>query len=66
MSGSERHRSSDRSDLRLLLGVMGASLAPVHVSAGEPLPHLSIKDTPIMSIFWKFCNKASPFLLFSF
>ncbi|PKU72165.1 uncharacterized protein LOC110107067 [Dendrobium catenatum] len=36
-----------RSDLRLLLGVMGAPLAPVHVCFGEPLPHLSIKDTPI-------------------
>ncbi|EAY83663.1 uncharacterized protein [Oryza sativa Japonica Group] len=36
-----------RNDLRLLLGVMGAPLAPVHVAAGEPLPHLSIKDTPI-------------------
>lgn len=38
-----------RSDLRLLLGVLGAPLAPVHVSAAEPLPHLSIKDTPIES-----------------
>ncbi|KAA8536255.1 hypothetical protein F0562_028733 [Nyssa sinensis] len=36
-----------RSDLRLLLGVMGAPLAPVHVSTNDPLPHLSIKDTPI-------------------
>uniref|UniRef100_A0ACD5XHB8 Uncharacterized protein n=1 Tax=Avena sativa TaxID=4498 RepID=A0ACD5XHB8_AVESA len=36
-----------RSDLRMLLGVMGAALAPVHVCAAEPLPHLSIKDTPI-------------------
>ncbi|KAK3012072.1 hypothetical protein RJ639_011965 [Escallonia herrerae] len=36
-----------RSDLRLLLGVMGAPLAPVHVCATDPLPHLSIKDTPI-------------------
>ncbi|XP_031270707.1 uncharacterized protein LOC116129086 [Pistacia vera] len=36
-----------RSDLRLLLGVLGAPLAPVHVSTAEPLPHLSIKDTPI-------------------
>ncbi|XP_075504871.1 uncharacterized protein LOC142542236 [Primulina tabacum] len=36
-----------RSDLRLLLGVMGAPLAPVHVSTGDPFPHLSIKDTPI-------------------
>lgn len=38
-----------RSDLRLLLGVMGAPLAPVHVSTTDPLPHLSIKDTPIVS-----------------
>ncbi|KAI7738087.1 hypothetical protein M8C21_010299 [Ambrosia artemisiifolia] len=38
-----------RSDLRLLLGVMGAPLAPVNVSSGDPLPHLSIKDTPIES-----------------
>ncbi|XP_015885022.1 uncharacterized protein LOC107433741 isoform X1 [Ziziphus jujuba] len=38
-----------RSDLRLLLGVLGAPLAPVHVSTTEPLPHLSIKDTPIVS-----------------
>ncbi|KAF8410160.1 hypothetical protein HHK36_002682 [Tetracentron sinense] len=36
-----------RSDLRLLLGVMGAPLAPVHVSTTDPLPHLSIKHTPI-------------------
>ncbi|KAE8669407.1 putative brg-1 associated factor [Hibiscus syriacus] len=36
-----------RSDLRLVLGVMGAPLAPVHVSFTNPLPHLSIKDTPI-------------------
>lgn len=36
------------SDLRLLLGVMGAPLAPVHVSAIDPLPHLSVKDTPIV------------------
>lgn len=40
-----------RSDLRLLLGVMGAPLAPVHVSTIDPLPHLSIKDTPIVSLF---------------
>ncbi|KAM1118862.1 hypothetical protein ACFX2I_043128 [Malus domestica] len=38
-----------RSDLRLLLGVLAAPLAPVHVSTSEPLPHLSIKDTPIES-----------------
>ncbi|XP_022982239.1 uncharacterized protein LOC111481127 [Cucurbita maxima] len=36
-----------RSDLRLLLGVLGAPLAPVHVSSAEPLPHLAIKDIPI-------------------
>ncbi|PKA49774.1 hypothetical protein AXF42_Ash004315 [Apostasia shenzhenica] len=37
-----------RSDLRLLLGVMGAPLAPIHSSV-DHLPHLSIKDTPIES-----------------
>ncbi|XP_010519290.1 PREDICTED: uncharacterized protein LOC104798788 [Tarenaya hassleriana] len=36
-----------RYDLRLLLGVMGAPLAPLHVSFSDPLPHLNIKDTPI-------------------
>ncbi|THU57291.1 hypothetical protein C4D60_Mb03t01970 [Musa balbisiana] len=35
------------SDLRFLLGVMGAPLAPVHVSPTNSLPPLSIKDTPI-------------------
>ncbi|KAF5751162.1 hypothetical protein HS088_TW02G00172 [Tripterygium wilfordii] len=39
--------NSKSSDLRLLLGVMGAPLAPVHVSSLDPLPHLSIKDRPI-------------------
>ncbi|MBA0751021.1 hypothetical protein Gogos_002392 [Gossypium gossypioides] len=39
--------SYKRSDLRLLLGVMAAPLAPVHVNCNDPLPHLSIKDTPI-------------------
>ena len=39
-----------RSDLRLLLGIMGAPLAPIHVCSADPLPHLSIKDTPIVSI----------------
>lgn len=38
-----------RSDLRLLLGVLGAPLSPVHVSTADPFPHLSIKDTPIVS-----------------
>ncbi|KAJ8615461.1 hypothetical protein MRB53_034833 [Persea americana] len=36
------------SDLRLLLGVMGAPLATMHVSTTDPLPHLKIKDTPIV------------------
>lgn len=36
-----------RSDLRLLLGVMGAPLSPIYVNTIDPLPHLSIKDTPI-------------------
>ena len=39
-----------RNDLRMLLGVLGAPLAPVHVCATEPLPHLSVKDTPIVSV----------------
>uniref|UniRef100_A0A0D9VVJ2 Lipase-like protein n=1 Tax=Leersia perrieri TaxID=77586 RepID=A0A0D9VVJ2_9ORYZ len=38
-----------RSDLRLLLGVMGAPLAPVPSSAAEALPLLSVKGTPIES-----------------
>lgn len=37
-----------RSDLQLLLGVLGAPLAPVRVSS-DPLPHLSIKNIPIES-----------------
>jgi hypothetical protein len=40
--------AATRNDLRLLLGVLGAPLAPVHVCAADPLPHLSIKDTPIV------------------
>lgn len=52
---------SKRSDLRLLLGVMGAPLAPVHVSSTDPLPHLSIKDTSIVSLFVIICK--TPFLL---
>ncbi|KAL4384352.1 hypothetical protein GQ457_15G014030 [Hibiscus cannabinus] len=36
-----------RSDLRLLVGVMGAPLAPVHVRSTDPWPLSSIKDTPI-------------------
>ncbi|KAL0432555.1 UNVERIFIED_CONTAM: hypothetical protein Slati_2589800 [Sesamum latifolium] len=43
-----------RSDLRLLLGVLGAPLAPVHVSNSDPLPHLCIKDTPIVSLLSTF------------
>ncbi|KAG8368454.1 hypothetical protein BUALT_Bualt15G0047100 [Buddleja alternifolia] len=44
---NESGYANKRSDLRLLLGVMGAPLAPVHVSTTDPLPHLSVKDTPI-------------------
>ncbi|RWR81437.1 Soluble secretory phospholipase A2 receptor [Cinnamomum micranthum f. kanehirae] len=47
VSSSSSGDDCGRSDLRLLLGVMGAPLAPVHVSMADPLPHLSIKDTPI-------------------
>ncbi|KAL2502846.1 hypothetical protein Fot_36787 [Forsythia ovata] len=38
---------NNKSDLRLLLGVMGAPLAPVHVGTTDHWPHLSIKDSPI-------------------
>ena len=56
-----------RSDLRMLLGVMGAPLAPVHISTLDPLPHLSIKDTPIVSLFclvFGFCQKSMFFFCF--
>ncbi|CAL9137893.1 unnamed protein product [Musa acuminata var. zebrina] len=46
-SGSAASASYRRSDLQLLLGVMAAPLAPIHVCSTDPLPHLSIKDTPI-------------------
>ncbi|XP_047322190.1 uncharacterized protein LOC124926069 [Impatiens glandulifera] len=46
-SSSSSSSAYNRSDLRLLLSVLGAPLAPVHVSNNYPLPHLSIKDTPI-------------------
>ncbi|KAL2232651.1 UNVERIFIED_CONTAM: hypothetical protein Sindi_1445100 [Sesamum indicum] len=46
-SGSTAGPDYSRSDVRLLLGVLGAPLAPVHVSNNDPLPHLCIKDTPI-------------------
>ncbi|CAK8537325.1 unnamed protein product [Lathyrus sativus] len=38
---------SSSSDLRLLLGVLAAPLAPLRVSTTEPFPHLAIKDIPI-------------------
>lgn len=38
---------SSSSDLRLLLSVLGAPLAPLHVTITEPFPHLAIKDIPI-------------------
>ncbi|XP_057782955.1 uncharacterized protein LOC131000853 [Salvia miltiorrhiza] len=39
------------SDLRLLLGVMAAPLAPLHLTTTPPFPHLTLKlkDTPIES-----------------
>ncbi|XP_029117102.1 uncharacterized protein [Elaeis guineensis] len=48
-SVSAASTSCRHSDLRLLLGVMGTPLAPIHVCSMDPLPHLSIKDTPITS-----------------
>lgn len=53
-----------RSDLRLLLGVLGAPLAPVHVSNNDPLPHLCIKDTPIVSSISHFVNLTTIFINF--
>lgn len=47
-SGTASGSSYRRSDLRLLLGVMGAPLAPIRVNYLDPLPHLSIKGTPIV------------------
>ncbi|KAK7310818.1 hypothetical protein RJT34_08567 [Clitoria ternatea] len=41
--------STSSSDLRLLLGVLGAPLAPIHVSSTHPFPHLVIKGVPIES-----------------
>ncbi|KAK3125561.1 hypothetical protein QOZ80_7BG0606600 [Eleusine coracana subsp. coracana] len=49
-SGSSGAGSSfRRSDLRLLLGVMGAPLAPIPSRPAEPLPLHSLKGTPIES-----------------
>lgn len=36
-----------RSDLRLLLGVLGAPLAPISVVGVEPIPFLSVKSIPM-------------------
>ncbi|KAH0921945.1 hypothetical protein HID58_021963 [Brassica napus] len=44
LSRDELHR---RSRDELLLRVRGAPLALIHVSSSDPLPHLSIKNTPI-------------------
>ncbi|KAG6533135.1 hypothetical protein ZIOFF_007000 [Zingiber officinale] len=49
-SASPSASSFRRSDLRMLLGVMAAPLAPIHACSIDPLPHLSIKDTPIVRI----------------
>ncbi|KAG4931585.1 hypothetical protein AAZX31_17G224700 [Glycine max] len=46
-SSSSSSCNNKKSDLRLLLGVLGAPLAPVHVCTTDPFPHLSIKDIPI-------------------
>lgn len=51
-SSSSSSSACKRSDLRLLLGVLGAPLAPVHVSTVDPFPHLSIKDIPIVSLYF--------------
>jgi hypothetical protein len=57
--------TSSSSDLRLLLGVLGAPLAPLHVTTTEPFPHLAIKDIPIVSFstFPLFCFSFFLFLV---
>jgi hypothetical protein len=61
-SSSSSSSACKKSDLRLLLGVLGAPLAPVHVSTTDPFPHLSIKDIPIvsfsysLSLYYSFCS----------
>lgn len=40
--------NNQRSDLSLMLGVLGAPLAPVHVSCSQLFANLTIKDTPIV------------------
>lgn len=51
---SMSHKAADthpeaykRSDLRLLLGVLGAPLAPIAVVGVEPIPFLSVKSIPM-------------------
>ena len=60
-SAAYNNNNNRRSDLRLLLGVMGAPLAPVHVSSIDPLPYLGIKDTPIVITLLFFLSKFQPF-----
>ncbi|CAI9783273.1 unnamed protein product [Fraxinus pennsylvanica] len=47
---SDGNGHSKNSDIRLLLGVMGAPLAPVHVSTTDHWPHISVKDSPIETL----------------
>lgn len=42
--------ASKRSDLRLLLGVLGAPLAPVAVIGMECIPFLSVKSVPMVNL----------------
>ncbi|XP_042460237.1 uncharacterized protein LOC122043708 [Zingiber officinale] len=49
-SASPSASSFRRSDLRMRLGIMAAPLTPIHACSIDPLPHLSIKDTPIIRI----------------
>lgn len=46
MTRTPAHSGYKRSDIRLLLGVLGAPLAPVSVSV-DPVPYLSIKNVPM-------------------
>lgn len=49
-NGGNRSCSSGQcSDLQLMLGVLGCPLGPISI-LNDPLPHLSIKDVPFVSV----------------
>lgn len=51
-SSSSSKGASSYADVRLLLGVMGAPLAPVHVTVEDSAVPLRIKEAPIVSLYF--------------